>query len=64
MAVRNQLNASHAQLNKKLRMDYFLPIRPSQEGACFSTTSRYNFFLNLAERYFRQRLSEKLTYKI
>ena len=35
MAVKTQLNAAHAQLNKKLRMDDFLPSRPSRKGARF-----------------------------
>ena len=39
MAVRNQLNAAQAQLNKKMRMDDFLTISALSEKAHVSQVS-------------------------
>ena len=43
MVVRTQLNAAHAQLNKKLRSDDFLTISTSSERCVFLNNHRIEF---------------------
>ena len=60
MAMRTQLNATHPQLNKKLRMNDFLTISTFSERRLFLNNHSIEFHKNLAGRYFRERLSERL----
>ena len=61
MAVKTQLNAAHAQLNKKLRMDDFLTISTFSEKRVF-LNNHYTEFHKFGREIFQTAVKWKIVF--